>query len=213
MADINCDHTIFDCTRVCLFDMRAGGAGMCAQLWKCIFVPDGLVEAAVDLIENCTQCRHDRGYDGGCPACLQFGQCLRFNQGLSRSAALTIGKRMVKRIQNTELYKRNAALLSAESEENNNNNNNNNNKDKTTQPGVLPASPSRRGTTTTTTTKKKKEEEEKKTNSPRRKAREKALRKAMELESAKGRAMVVGRPSWPMDTNEASRAGSQVEAD
>lgn len=187
-SDINCDHRTFACTRVCLFDMRAGGAGTCAQLWKFLFVPEGLLHAAVDLMENCTQCHHDTGYEGGCPACLHFGQCLKFNQGLSRSAALTIGKRMLKRIEATDLYKRNLAQLD---------NDNDGVVLTKKKQGELPPSPSRN----------------KEKGSPRRKSREKAMRKAMELDSARERAMVVGRPSWPMDTNHASKAGSHVQAD
>ena len=182
-SDVNCDHSIYDCTRVCLFDVRAGGAGTCAQLWKYVFVPNGIVEAAIDLMENCTQCRFDLGYEGGCPACLQFGQCLKFNQGLSRSAALIIGKRMLKRIQATDLYKTNEEKLMEEET------------DMDTRD-----SPPKGGRQLVL-------------GSPRKAHRERAMQKAKYLEPAKKRSVVLGRATWPMDVNDASRAGSQVEAD
>lgn len=105
-SDLQCDHAVFSPTRVCLFDERAGGSGTCAELWKSLFVPNGLLEAAVDLLANCASCCHERN-DLGCPACLQSGQCTNFNQDLSRSAALVIGRRMLKRLQQSEQYKDN----------------------------------------------------------------------------------------------------------
>ena len=45
--DVYCDHSVVHVNRVTLFDARAGGSGICAQLWKSLFVPKGLLEAAV----------------------------------------------------------------------------------------------------------------------------------------------------------------------
>jgi ATP-dependent helicase YprA (DUF1998 family) len=53
-------------------------------------------------------CSSDAGYDSGCPACIHAPQCLKFNMYLSRSTALVIGRRMLNRLQSTELYKSNA---------------------------------------------------------------------------------------------------------
>ena len=105
-SDLECDHATFAPTRVCIFDERAGGSGTCAELWKSLFVPNGLLERAIDLLASCSSCsQHDN--DLGCPACLQSGGCVKFNQDLSRSAALIIGRRMLKRLQRSEMYKRN----------------------------------------------------------------------------------------------------------
>mmetsp|Transcript_21537 Transcript_21537/g.32697 ORF Transcript_21537/g.32697 Transcript_21537/m.32697 type:complete len:677 (+) Transcript_21537:1883-3913(+) len=106
-SDLNCDHNVHDCTRVVIFDVRAGGSGTCAELFKSIFLPDGLLHCAVDMMQNCSQCKGDFGYEGGCPSCLHFGQCLKFNQDLNRSAAIHIGQRLLTRIESTELYKEN----------------------------------------------------------------------------------------------------------
>jgi DEAD/DEAH box helicase domain-containing protein len=189
-SDLNCDHNTYDCTRVMIFDNRAGGSGNCAQLFNHLFVPDGLLEAAIDLMETCSQCRGDWKYDGGCPACLHFGQCLKFNQDLNRTAAIHIGKRMLKRIQSTELYKKNARRLEEESEDLERDSN------KDTQ---VPLSPDRKRKASSFS-------------SPRRDARAKALRNAMEVKPTKEREVVLGRPSWPMDAQN-GQGGRQVGAD
>lgn len=103
-ADLECDHAAFNPTRICLFDERAGGSGTCAELWKSLFKPNGLLEAAIDLLANCSSCRQEEN-DLGCPACIQSGQCLKFNQFLSRSSGLVIGRRMLKRLHQSDLYK------------------------------------------------------------------------------------------------------------
>jgi DEAD/DEAH box helicase domain-containing protein len=157
-GDLECDHSAYSPTRVCLFDERAGGSGTCAELWKSIFVPNGLLDAAIDLLENCPSCKQEEN-DLGCPACLQSGECSKFNQFMSRSAALTIGKRMVQRMQQSDLYKKNA---------------------KVTKAGIVEQGMSDDGT-------------------PRKKARTQAMRHAKDLQSARERLFVVGRPSWPTD--------------
>lgn len=189
-SDLNCDHNSFDCTRVVIFDNRAGGSGNCAQLFKHLFVPDGLLEAAIDLMESCSQCRGERNYDGGCPACLHFGQCLKFNQDLNRTAAIHIGRRVLKRIQGTERYKANERQLDQE------------NKDQEQNDAgghEIPLSPDRRRNVNNVS-------------SPRRNARAKALRFAMEVKPTKEREVILGRPSWPTD-GQNGRGGRQVGAD
>ena len=90
-----------------LLHVTAGGSGITAQSWKFVFQPKGLIQAAVDLLECCSSCSEDRGYDGGCPACIQAGECIKFNDFLSKSSALIIGKILLKRMEQTELYKLN----------------------------------------------------------------------------------------------------------
>lgn len=103
-SDLECDHAAYSPTRICLFDERAGGSGTTAELWKSLFMPNGLLEAAIDLLANCSSCCQEDN-DLGCPACIQSGQCLKFNQFLSRSSALIIGRRMLKRLMQSDLYK------------------------------------------------------------------------------------------------------------
>jgi DEAD/DEAH box helicase domain-containing protein len=170
-SDLECDHNYIECTRIMLFDLRAGGTGTCAQLWKCIFKPNGLLDAAIDLLENCPSCSSDSDYDGGCPACLQSGHCIKFNQNLSRTAALVIAKRMLNRVKQTTLYKQNCAAAGE-------------NEDKQT-------GESRQNSVTFS--------------SPRRAKRATALRDANNLKSARGRQIVVGRPSWPLDEMDMAR--------
>jgi hypothetical protein len=86
----------------------AGGSGITAQLWKFVFQPKGLIQAAIDLLECCSSCSDNQGYDGGCPACIQAGECIKFNDFLSKSSALIIiGKNLLKRMEQTEVYKLN----------------------------------------------------------------------------------------------------------
>lgn len=185
-SDLNCDHSVYDCTRIVIFDMRAGGSGNSAQLFKHLFVPDGLLEAAIDLMASCPQCQGDHGYVGGCPACLQFGQCLKFNAFLNRTAAILIGERLLKRIQETERYKKNAEDLQIDHSDG--------------KPRAeLPLSPERRRGKANIT-------------SPRRAARAKAFRIAKEVRPTKSCEVVFGRPSWPADS-ETGPGGRQVDAD
>lgn len=160
-SDLECDHSFFAPTRVMLFDERAGGSGSCERLWKSLFLPKSILDAAVELLEECSSCRRDSGYDGGCPACLHVSNCVKFNMHLSRSAGATIGKRVIERVQETDLYKQFAKAASDES---------------TDQHAGQP-------------------------DTPRRKARTKALQKAKEMRSARDRQFVVGRPSWPLDSD------------
>ncbi|KAL9183498.1 hypothetical protein ACHAXT_004354 [Thalassiosira profunda] len=99
-ADIDCDHSRFDCTRILLYDQRAGGSGVTAELYN--FVPEAL-QAAVELLEDCSSCYSAKGYDGGCPACLQSVMCDNFHQDLSRSTGIQIGKYLIERLQGSSL--------------------------------------------------------------------------------------------------------------
>jgi DEAD/DEAH box helicase domain-containing protein len=157
-SDIDCDHSVHGCTRVMLFDVRAGGAGTCSQLWKFFFTENGLLDSAIELLESCSSCDADARYDGGCPACLHAASCLKFNQNLSRKAALFIAQRMSRRLKATDLYKKGKSRLDATEAAADNG-----------------------------------------ANSPRRRARAKALRNAKDLTAARDRQIVVGRPSWPLD--------------
>jgi ATP-dependent helicase YprA (DUF1998 family) len=74
----------------------AGGSGVCAQLWRHIF---------------CPSCSNDNGYVGGCPACIQVGECLKFNDFLCRKSAFVIGDHLLKRLQKTDVYKTNIDCL------------------------------------------------------------------------------------------------------
>jgi len=102
-ADIDCDHCRYDCTRILLYDQRAGGSGVTAQLYG--FLVEAM-QAAVDLLEECTSCYFVKGYDGGCPSCLQSVPCDNFHQDLSRSAGIRVGKHLIKRLQNSNLNER-----------------------------------------------------------------------------------------------------------
>ena len=111
VSDVDCDHEFYAPTRVTIFDQRAGGSGSVQRLWKCFFrEQNNILEAAIDLLNNCSSCHSDSSYDGGCPACIHASQCLKFNAHLSRSAAITIGERMLERIKSTDLYKSTSAL-------------------------------------------------------------------------------------------------------
>lgn len=195
-SDLDCDHGYNNCTRVMIFDSRAGGAGLCAQLWKYVFCDDGILQAALDILEECPTCNspisngtnlsktRDR-YDGGCPSCIQSGPCMNFNQGLSRRAGLLIGRHMLKRIQQTSLYQKNILFLNENSSESNN----------------------ERSTTKLSTTTN---QEEIKISTPKEK-RSKKFQDAFDLVSAKKRHVVVGRPSWPTDQSHDGNANDDNE--
>lgn len=174
MSDVQCDHSIYHPTRLCIFDARAGGSGICAQLWKSVFIENGLIEAAIDLMETCSSCSDDHGYSGGCPACLQAGECIKFNDYLCKSSGLIVAKHLLKRLKQTDLYQHSM-------------------KQKAEAGGIddseTPQKLARTGGSPDIA-------------SPRRKARERALRSAKDIQGASERQMVVGRPSWPMDRSE-----------
>jgi len=106
-SDLECDHSAFETRRVMLFDERAGGSGACKILWSLFFRDNGILASAIQMLEECSTCTTEQGYDGGCPACLHAPNCLKFNMHISRSAAVIIGKRMLNRIKCTELFRRN----------------------------------------------------------------------------------------------------------
>ena len=94
-TDINCDHSRYECTRIVLYDSRAGGSGMAHTLYDQL---TELLQAALDLLEDCTSCSVESKYDGGCPSCLQSVPCDNFQEDLSRKAALSIGKYLFDRL-------------------------------------------------------------------------------------------------------------------
>jgi ATP-dependent helicase YprA (DUF1998 family) len=73
-------------------------------MWKCFFQPENILEEAINLLEGCSLCCTDSSYDGGCPACIHASNCLKFNMHLSGAAAIIIGKHMLKRIKETQIY-------------------------------------------------------------------------------------------------------------
>lgn len=158
--------------------MTAGGSGICAQLWKHVFKPKGLVQAAVELLESCPSCADDRGYVGGCPACIQAGECIKFNDFLCKSSALKIGKHLLARMQKTEIYKMNEKEFQQES---------------------VGSATSHDGDGDRPRSVKKLRENDAGMTSPRRKKRQRAMRAAKDIENARQRQTVVGRPSWPLD--------------
>jgi DEAD/DEAH box helicase domain-containing protein len=158
-SDLDCDHGHYECTKIMLFDVRAGGAGTSAQLWRHFFKPKGVLEAAIDLLSECpSECDSGR-YKGGCPGCIQAVPCINFHEDLCRKSGLQIARRMLGRIKNTRFYQVNAEQI----------------QNKNAQIPVVDL-----GT-------------------PRRKERQKALKNASNLVSARKRNIVVGRPSWPTD--------------
>lgn len=180
LSDLDCEHAYFDPTRVVLFDARPGGLGTCAQLWKCLFAPKGLLDSAIELLENCTTCSADTSYKGGCPACLQSVKCMKFNLHLSKHAGLAIAKRMRQRLDESGLFDNEATS--------------------TTVLSTNCDSPDR--------AKSNLNLEASKSNTPRRKARAKALDLAKDIQAARDRSIVVGRPAWPLD-GEHGGAGRQ----
>ena len=183
-SDLNCDHAHHDCTRIAVFDVRAGGSGLCAELFKHIFVPDGILETAIDLMENCAYCRGMVGYEGGCPSCLHFGHCLNFNQDLNRAAAIQVGKRLLARVKNSALFKMNSRVLSMAHQVDGN---------QSFKHG-----------------RKRLHREDQDVVSPRRKSRDTALRHAKEVAPTKQRSVVMGRACWP---TQIENFGHQVDAD
>ncbi len=100
IADIDCDHRTHSTTRILLYDQRAGGSGVTAQLYAFLL---SALRAAIELLEECTLCYSSREYDGGCPGCLQSVPCDNFHQTVSRNAGILIGKHLVKRLEKSTL--------------------------------------------------------------------------------------------------------------
>jgi DEAD/DEAH box helicase domain-containing protein len=188
--DVQCDHAVYKPTRVVIFDARAGGSGIVAQLWRHVFRPDGLIHAAIDLLDSCSSCADDRGYTGGCPACIQVGECIKFNDFLCRRSALIIAQHMLSRMQTTDLYKKNEIDLKAVEEAE-------------MDIDIVKESSSQMPP--------RKRSVAKEAMSPRRRKRERAMRAAKDMDHARQRQVVVGRPSWPMDRSEGSPRQQQEE--
>jgi DEAD/DEAH box helicase domain-containing protein len=171
--DLECDHSYFAPTQVVLLDERAGGSGCVERLWQTFFQPNNnIIEEAVKLLEQCSYCSSDTSssYDGGCPGCIHAHNCLQFNMHLSRSAAIVVGKRMLERIKRTDLYQMNAAA------------------------NVATTAASDAGGAATTCSSSAMD------TTPRRLARQKKLRRAKEIPRTMYGSYVVGRTSWPTDT-------------
>ena len=96
IADIDCDHSTHSTTQILLYDQRAGGSGVTAQLYSFLL---SALRAAIELLEECTSCYSSKEYDGGCPACLQSVPCDNFHQTISRNAGVLIGNHLVKRLE------------------------------------------------------------------------------------------------------------------
>ena len=103
-SDIDCDHSWFNPTQVIIFDERAGGSGSTERLWKSFFREQGIVDAAIALMEQCSSCSAEVNYNGGCPACLHAPNCLKFNNYLSRRSAIVIGKRLSERLRKSDHF-------------------------------------------------------------------------------------------------------------
>jgi len=99
-SDLSCDCSRYECTRILLYDLRAGGSGISAQLYGSLIQ---CLEAAIELLEECPTCYLDKKYDGGCPGCLQSIPCDNFHQDLSRLAGVRIGKHLLKRLKTSSL--------------------------------------------------------------------------------------------------------------
>jgi len=91
-SDLQCSHEWVDPTCLIVFDEQAGGSGACYALWQDRAKLAKMVDAAVDLLTGCAICNTEVNYNGGCPECLHDPQCIKFNNHLSRSAAIVIGK-------------------------------------------------------------------------------------------------------------------------
>lgn len=212
LNDVQCDHSFYNPTRVIIHDSRgkscrvcffhclklshltislpkAGGSGICAQLWKFVFQPNGVIHAALDLLESCPSCSDDRGYVGGCPACIQAGECIKFNDFLCKRSAYVIGTHLLKRMEQTELYKANVIAAAAESEK------------RSAEHQQQTDNPDNEKGKRRTMSNLEVEE------SPRRKRRQRAMRAAKDIEGAQRRQTVVGRPGWPMDHHHHSSEG------
>jgi ATP-dependent helicase YprA (DUF1998 family) len=120
--------------------------------------PDSVIDAAIDLLDDCRTCKSDATYDGGCPACIQASNCLNFNLQLSRNAGVVIGRHLLARLKQISSCDTNKTTSSDGIEE------------------II----------------------QQKDSTPRRKARERGLRKAKEMHAARNRQFVVGRPAWPL---------------
>ena len=199
ISDVQCDHAVYKPTRVTIFDERAGGSGICAQLWHHVFVPNGLVEAAIQLLEKCPSCSGDTGYEGGCPACLQFGECIKFNDYLCKSSGLVIAKHLLQRLKQTSLYK--AAFAKKEKGVSTNKKTFDNMND-----SELVMSPTSRTSRCSDKSSDNDEELDRENmkevaspQTPRKKARARALKCAKDIFGARDRQVIVGRPTWPLD--------------
>ncbi|KAL3923965.1 MAG: hypothetical protein SGILL_001340, partial [Bacillariaceae sp.] len=106
------------------------------------------------------------------------GECIKFNDFLCKSSAVKIGKHLLARMQKTQTYKLN---------------------EKECQEKSAGSSGPRDSDLSMPKSEKTKREHGTEVTSPRRKKRRRAMRVAKNIENARQRQTVVGRPSWPMD--------------
>ena len=183
-SDVDCDHSHYGCTRILFFDVRAGGAGTSSQLWLHFFRPGGILESAIELLDDCPSCIDVKGYDGGCPGCLQAVPCVNFHQDISRRDGLIIAKRMLARIKQSDLYKAHSHNLKHDmilksNHESESFKDENTDKSSKLRFKQIPSKRSR------------------------------ALIEATDLVLAQKRSILIGRPTWPMD----EAAGGRITVD
>jgi ATP-dependent helicase YprA (DUF1998 family) len=185
-SDIDCDHSFKDCTRMLIFDSRAGGGTHVSnKVWRNL---DRILPAAISILEYCTTCcssssAENDAYDSGCPACIQGVACVNFQDGLSRRAGLVIAKRMWIRLKNSSLF----VACGKDGNE------------------TTPQLPSTEDNVSNCLNSKTCSEYSSVNNNydttPRKKTRARALETAKNLDNARKRQIVIGRPSWPLDSN------------
>jgi len=98
-TDLDCCHDFINCSRILIFDSTAGGNGCSAQLWSSMIKSNEILSAALELLEECDVCNASKNYHGGCPNCIHMSNCLKFNEGLHRGAAISLGRKLQSRVQ------------------------------------------------------------------------------------------------------------------
>ena len=189
-TDIDCDHSLSDNTKVLIFDTRpGGGTHTTEQIWKQLHL---ILPAALAMLEDCPMCQMEQVYDFGCPSCLQGIPCTNFHDGLSRKAAIVIGRRMLARMQKTEYFMNCASKSHSQA--------------RCPHENGVPCTP----------TKKRLQQESPPSSSdgtPLKLSRAEALKRCKDLTGAKNRQFVIGRPSWPMDIVGGAESGIHSRAD
>jgi ATP-dependent helicase YprA (DUF1998 family) len=210
-SDIDCDHSLKGNTKVLIFDSRpGGGTHTTEQMWRQLHV---ILPAALNMLEYCPTCSHsphvhtkkqvdadmshnldqnqDAYADFGCPSCLQGISCTKFHEGLSRRAALVIGRRMLARLEKTEFYQTCQAKSAAPCTSTN----------KRGRDEAQITTPSTDGSCSSAIPRILDG------STSRRVARARALSNCKDLAGAKTRQFVIGRPSWPMDIMGGAESG------
>ena len=111
-TDLDCDHSFINCSRILIYDLTAGGNGCSDQLWKLMSSTCDVLLAAVNLLSECKLCNEGNDYNGGCPGCIHLSKCLKFNEGLHRSAGIKLGKNLLEHMEDYfDQRSRNKTLL------------------------------------------------------------------------------------------------------